>query len=77
MLHGAIRKHDKFSATQRCNIGTMLQPFETMWQQWCHAVLRQKSSLRIVSCDITLMENDFLIKEINAKETATFKNEEN
>ena len=41
------------------------------------AVLRKKSSLRIVSCDITLMKNDFLIKEINAKETARFKNEEN
>ena len=31
MLHGTIRKHD-FSATQRCNVGTVLQPFETMSQ---------------------------------------------
>ena len=53
-------------ATVRNNVATMMQ-----------AVLRKKSSLRIVSCDITLMKNDFLIKEINAKETATFKNEEN
>ena len=28
-----------FSARQPCNIGTMLQPFETMSQQWCNAVL--------------------------------------
>ena len=35
-------------------------------------IRNKKSSLRIVSCDITLMKNDFLIKEINAKETATF-----
>ena len=31
MLHGTIR-HDDFSATQRCNVGTVLQPFETMSQ---------------------------------------------
>ena len=29
-----------FSATQHCNIGTMLQSFETMSQQRCNAVLR-------------------------------------
>ena len=29
-----------FSATQRCNVATMLQPFETMSQQCCNAVLR-------------------------------------
>ena len=69
MLHGAIRKNDfqRNTALQcRNNVATMMQ-----------AVLRKKSSLRIVSCDITLMKNDFLIKEINAKETATFENEEN
>ena len=42
-----------FSATKRCNVGTMLQPFETILQQCCNAVLRQKSSLRIVPCNIT------------------------
>ena len=42
-----------FSATQRCNVGTMLQPFETMSQQCCSAVLRWKSSLQIFSCNIT------------------------
>ena len=31
MLHGTIR-NDDFSATQRCNVGTVLQPFETMSQ---------------------------------------------
>ena len=29
-----------FSATQRCNVGTMLQRFKTMLQQCCNAVLR-------------------------------------
>ena len=36
-----------FSATHRCNIGTMLQPFETMMQR-CVAL---KPSLWIVSCN--------------------------
>ena len=31
MLHGTIC-NDDFSATQRCNVGTVLQPFETMSQ---------------------------------------------
>ena len=31
----------------------MLKLFETMSQQCCNAVLRQKSSLRIVPCNIT------------------------
>ena len=42
-----------FGATQRCNVGTMLQVFKTMSQQCCNAVLCKKSSLRIVSCNIT------------------------
>ena len=29
-----------FSATQRCNVETMLQQFETMSQQSCNAVLK-------------------------------------
>ena len=29
-----------FSVTQRCNVGTMLEPFETTLQQCCNAVLR-------------------------------------
>ena len=29
-----------FSETQRCNVGTMLELFETMLQQRCKAVLR-------------------------------------
>ena len=43
-----------FSAPQLFNVGTVLQPFETMLQQCCNAVLRQKSSLRMVPCNITL-----------------------
>ena len=35
------------------NVGTMLQPFETMSQQCCKAVLRWKLLLRIVPCNIT------------------------
>ena len=75
MLHGAIRKNDfqRNTALQYWNnVAAVRNNVSTMMQ----AVLR-KSSLRIVSCVITLMKNDFLIKEINAKETATFKNEEN
>ena len=29
-----------FSATQRCNVGTTVQPFETISQQYCNTVLR-------------------------------------
>ena len=43
-----------FNAAQRCKAETMLQQFETISQQCCNAVLRQKSSLRIVPCNITL-----------------------
>ena len=39
-----------FRATQRRNAGTMLQTFGTLLQQCGNAVLRKKSSLRIVSC---------------------------
>ena len=48
IVHGTI-----FSATQRCNVETMLSLLETMSQRCCNAVLRYKSSLRIVSCNIT------------------------
>ena len=36
-----------FSTTQGSNVGTMLQPFETMLQQCCNTVLCIKSSLQI------------------------------
>jgi len=39
MLHGTIC-NDDFSVTQRCNVGTMLEQFETTSQQRCNAVLR-------------------------------------
>ena len=42
-----------FCSTQRSNVGTMLQPFETMSQQCWNDVLREKSSLQIVPCNIT------------------------
>ena len=35
------------------NVGTMLQPFETMSQQCCNAVWRWKLWLRIVPCNTT------------------------
>ena len=31
----------RYAATQRCNVGTTLQPFETISQQCCNAVLRR------------------------------------
>ena len=43
-----------FSAVQPCNVGTMLQPFQAMSQQCCNAVLRKKSCLPIVPCNIIL-----------------------
>ena len=46
-----------FRTTQRCNVGTMLWPFETMSQQCCNVVLRWKSSLRIVSCNVNFLED--------------------
>ena len=48
-----------FSATQRCNAGIMLQLFEKMSQQCCSALLRSKSSFRIVSCNITFSASRF------------------
>ena len=51
IVHGTI-----FSATQRCNVETMLSLLETMSQRCCNAELRYKSSLRIVSCNITFSE---------------------
>ena len=54
MLHGTISNDDFYrNTTRRCNVGTMLRPLETMLKQCCDAVLRYKSSLRIVSCNIT------------------------
>ena len=46
-LHGTI-----FCATQHCNVGTMLQPSESMSQQFCNPVLRSKNFLRIVPCNL-------------------------
>ena len=46
-----------FSATQRCNIiATLFRMVPTLFQH-CSAVLRQKSSLRIVQCNITYVRN--------------------
>ena len=45
-----------FSATQLCNVETMLSLLQTMSQRCGNAVLRYKSSLRIVSCNITFSE---------------------
>ena len=46
-----------FSATQRCNIiATLFRMVSTLFQH-CNAVLRQKSSLRIVPCKITYVRN--------------------
>ena len=43
-----------FRATQRCNIvATLFQIVTTLFQH-CNAVLRKKSSLRIIPCNITL-----------------------
>ena len=39
MLRETIRNDDS-QRNKRCNVGTMLQPFETMSQQCCNAVLR-------------------------------------
>ena len=46
-----------FSATQRCNIIATLFRMVTTLFQHCNAVLRQKSSLRIVPCKITCVKN--------------------
>ena len=44
MLHGTIRNDDfKRNTRQRCNVGVMLKPFETMLQQ------RNCVALKIVS----------------------------
>ena len=45
-----------FSVTQSWHAGTMLWPFETMSQQYCNAVLRYKSLVRIVACNVTFGE---------------------
>ena len=53
MLHETIHNTTNFSATQRCNIvanGCNV----TLFQHWS-AVLCQKSSFRIVSCNINLI----------------------
>ena len=49
MLHGAICNGDSKSY----NVVTILWQFETVVQQFCNALLRWKSSLRIVPCNIT------------------------
>ena len=41
MLHGTIR-NDYFSATHRCNVGSVLEPFKTMSQQCCNASVALK-----------------------------------
>ena len=47
-----------FSATQRYNIvATLIQMVATLFQH-CNAVLRKKSSLRIVPCNITFKANN-------------------
>ena len=46
-----------FSATQRCNIIATLFRMVTTLFPHCNAVLRQKSSLRIVPCNITYVRN--------------------
>ena len=49
-----------FSATQRYNIVTTLLRIVTTLFQHCNDVLRWKSSLRIVPCNITLGGYDFV-----------------
>ena len=49
------------SATQRCNVGTMLQPFDAMWQQCCNAVVHCKLSLRNVPWNITFTQPQYTI----------------
>ena len=57
MLHETIRNDDfNFSATQRWNIVATLFRMVTTLFQHCNAVLRLKSSLRIVPCNITLTD---------------------
>ena len=51
-----------FSATQRYNIVTTLLRIVTTLFQHCNDVLRWKSSLRIVPCNITLGGYDFVCK---------------
>ena len=46
-----------FSATQLCNVGTMLQLFETKLKR-CVAL---KSLLQIVPCNITLSDRDHFL----------------
>ena len=49
MLHGTIR-NDVFSATHRSNIGTTLQPFETISQKWCNvSYAKNRESSRVTS----------------------------
>ena len=64
-----------FSATQRCNVATMLQPFETMSQQCCNAVLRLKSLLQIVSCNISFTDVPLAISDtwLRARKKLEFK----
>ena len=45
MLHGTIRKDDQFSATQRCNVGTIRNNAATMLQ--CRVALKMIVANRI------------------------------
>ena len=52
MLHRTIR-NDDFSATQPYNnVATLFRTVAALFQ-YCNSVLRSKSSLRIVSCNIS------------------------
>ena len=54
MLHGRVRFATTiFSATQLCNIVMTLFRMVTILFQHCNPVLRLKSSLRIILCNIT------------------------
>ena len=57
MLHETIAT-TILSATQRCNIAATLFRMVTTLFQHCNAVLPQKSSSRIVPCNITLRSYD-------------------
>ena len=48
MLHASWFAATIFCATQHCNVVTMLQPFQTMSQQCCNAVLRIVVSIKEV-----------------------------
>ena len=65
-LHEAIR-NDDFSATQRGDIVPTLFRMVTTLLQHCNVLLRQKSSLRIVTRNITF-NHSFLLKAKNRQQ---------